>query len=247
MRRLRGVAGLILAVLPVMASVAAAQSVRPVIVEYRESARSRFELVNDSLFPMNVTLDVRTFSISETGEAAFGPLDPSVHLRLSGMSFHIPPRQSRWVFYEATTDHAPAWFTIYATFARAVKGKGMDIQVELPHTVYLLQKEPLRQEDVAVSVQSFDPVGRHGVVLLENRGDRLGRVLDARVVQKGDDILLGGFPLLPESRRLVAFDWTGTAPPTAATFEFKGFRAGRDFVTNMAIHDATDLDHPKAP
>ena len=95
----------------------AAQTVRPVIAEYSQKARGRFDLVNDTALPLNVVLEPKSFSISDEGSPTFRPLDKSIHLKLSQMSFRIPPKQTYYVFYEATADTYPAWFVIYATLA----------------------------------------------------------------------------------------------------------------------------------
>lgn len=94
-----------------------AQAVRPVIAEYIEKARGRFDLVNDSILPLNVVLEAKSFSVAEDGSPAFRPLDKDIHLKLSQKSFRIPPRQTYYVFYEATAPQYPAWFVIYASFS----------------------------------------------------------------------------------------------------------------------------------
>src|SRR6476660_7671818 len=81
----------------------AAQSVSPPIAEYQERARSSFQLINSGIFPLNVVLEVRGFSVTERGEVQDATLDTSkVHVKLSAMSFRIPPRGTYTVFYEAT-------------------------------------------------------------------------------------------------------------------------------------------------
>src|SRR5258708_29831138 len=88
----------------------AAQTVRPVIVQYNGTARGKFELVNNTLQPMNVVIEPKSFTITEEGDGVYGPLAKDIHLKLSAMSLSIPPKQSRYVFYEATADSLPAWF-----------------------------------------------------------------------------------------------------------------------------------------
>src|SRR2546426_12604812 len=89
----------------------AAQSVSPPIAEYQERARSSFQLINSSIFPLNVVLEVRGFSVTEQGEVQDAPLDTSkVRVKLSAMSFRIPPRGIYTVFYEAAADSLPARF-----------------------------------------------------------------------------------------------------------------------------------------
>ena len=76
-------------------SSAMGQTVRPVIVEYQSAAKGKFELVNDSLTPLNVVLEPKSFTITDDGTGVYGPLDANIHLQLSAMSFRIPPKQSR--------------------------------------------------------------------------------------------------------------------------------------------------------
>ncbi len=85
-----------------------AQTVRPVIVEYKGSAKGKLELVNNSFQPTNVVIEPRSFTIKEDGDGIYGPLAKDIHLKLSSMSLRIPPKQSRYVFYEAKADSLPA-------------------------------------------------------------------------------------------------------------------------------------------
>src|ERR1035438_2338075 len=130
-----------------------AQTVRPVINELGNPAKGRVEYVNDSLTPLNVVLEPKSFTVSETGEISYRPLDPSIHLKLSTTSFRIQPQQTYYVFYEATSPQSPAWFVIYA----AISGypfrtaQGMNVRLELPHTVYLLPKKSVEKLDVHIA------------------------------------------------------------------------------------------------
>src|SRR6266540_31303 len=137
---------------------AAAQTVRPVIMEYQGSARGQVDYVNDSFQPVNVILEARSFQVSETGEISYAPLPASIHLRLSAMSFRIPPKQTYTVYYDAKADAMPAWFVLYADFAPAHDREqtGMTVHIRLPHTVYLLPpKGELKKSDLAVQLAEF--------------------------------------------------------------------------------------------
>jgi len=129
----------------------AAQSISPPIAEYQERARSSFQLRNASIFPLTVVLEVRGFRISEAGDVIDVPLDTSrIHVKLSEMSFRLPPKGSRTVFYEAVSDSVPAWFTILSAMTGARTENGLNVRILLPHVVYLNQKQPLRKEEVAI-------------------------------------------------------------------------------------------------
>lgn len=192
---------------------ARAQTIRPVIAEYTEKAQGRFDLVNESLVPLNVVLEAKSFSLAEDGSPTFRPLDKEMHLKLSAMSFRIPPQQTYYVFYEATADWYPAWFTVYARFAGLPQQSGLTIQVELPHTVYLLQKQPLEKSAVQLRVAEFVKDSKRVRVELENGSDRLGRVLQAEVIGNRARAAHPGFPLMPRSRRRFEIAWDQAEPP----------------------------------
>jgi len=201
-----------------------AQSVRPAVVEYAGAARGKFELTNETVFPLTVVLEARGFRVEPSGELFDERFDTSkVRLRLSAMSFRIPPLQSYTVFYEASATQLPAWFQIIGAMSGAKTASGLNVRIELPHVVYLLQKEPLRRADVAVRSFAFDSVGRRATVELENTGDALGRVLASQVDAAGHQgVPGGGFPLFPRSRRRVEFPWSG-GEPERLLLRFSGF------------------------
>jgi hypothetical protein len=193
-----------------------AQSVSPPIAEYQEKARSSFQLRNASIFPITVVLEVRGFEITEHGDVIDTQLDTSkIHVKLSEMSFRLPPRGSRTVFYEASGDTLPAWFNILSAMSGARTETGLNVRILLPHIVYLNQKQPLRKEDVVIQRLEFDGTARKARLRLENIGPRLGRVYQLSVGDgRSSSQPAGGFPLLPHRRRSVEVDWPGDTPPT---------------------------------
>ena len=200
-----------------------AQTVRPVIVQYYGAARGRFELVNNGLQPLNVILEPMSFTVTEGGDGAYGPLAANIHLKLSAMSFRIPPRQSRLVFYEARPDKLPAWFVIRNVFGGRGRRPGIDVQVDIPHTVYLLQKQPLEKQDVSVESSTY-LTGQHRVViLLANKSSKLGRVLEWQIGSKRAKASNAGFPLLPQSRRRLEVKWNSPDPPDTFWVRFERF------------------------
>jgi hypothetical protein len=202
----------------------AAQTIRPVVVQYvGNRVKAKFELVNDTLFPLNVILEPKSFDVTETGEAVYRPLDPSIHLRLSAMSLRIPAKQSRFIFFEATVDSLPSWFVIPCTFAGMPKHGGLDIEVELPHTVYMLQKQPLRREDVQIPTAVYSPAEKGILVEVENTSPGLGRVLSAEAIAKGQKRIQPSFPLLPHGVRQFVIPWDLPDPPEKLILHFNGF------------------------
>jgi hypothetical protein len=208
-----------------VASPLAGQSVSPPIAEYQERARSSFQLHNGSLFPLTVVLEVRGFKVTDEGEVVDLALDTSrVHVKLSAMSFRIPPRGSYRVFYEATGDSLPAWFNILSAMSGARTESGLNVRLLLPHVVYLNQKHPLKKNEVAIRALEFDPGSKKARIQLENLGPRLGRVLQVNVTDgRSTGGPSGGFPLFPGRRRWTEVSWDAATPPNRLTVRFARF------------------------
>ncbi len=205
---------------------AAAQTVRPVLMEYQGSARGQVEYVNDSFQPLNVILEAKSFHVSETGELSYGPMPASIHLKLSAMSFRIPPKQSYVVYYDAKADAMPAWFVLYADFAPAHDREqtGMTVHIRLPHTVYLLPpKGELKKSDLAVQLAEFRASDRKMVVEVSNSGPNFGRVLSVDATGRGETANLNGFPVFPNSKRRVEMEWKGDVPPEKLVLKLEKF------------------------
>jgi len=202
-----------------------AQTVRPAVVEYSEQARGKFELVNETLFPLTVVIEPRGFHVEPNGELIEEPLDSTkMHVKISAMSFRIPPRETYTVFYEATAKSFPAWFLISSTLTGARTQTGLNVRIELPHVVYMLQPEPLRKTDVAIRTFEFDSVTKRARVELENIGTSLGRVLSSEVSIGGKKPIPGGaFPLFPHSHRSLEIPWDGDTPPERLILRFATF------------------------
>jgi hypothetical protein len=200
-----------------------AQTVRPVIVEYKGAAKGKLELVNNGFQPANVVIEPRSFTITEDGDGVYGPLAKDIHLKLSAMTLRIPPKQSRYVFYEAKADTLPAWFVIYSVFAGPVQQTGLNIQLDLPHTVYLLQQEPLERPDVRVESLDYQPDKHRVVIVIANQSEKLGRALEWQVASRGTKAGGPGFPLLPQSRRQLEVAWNAVDAPDTFSVHFEHF------------------------
>jgi hypothetical protein len=207
------------------AAVVPAQTVRPAVVEYQGQGRGRFELVNQTLYPLTVVLEPRGFRVAEDGTLADLPFDSAqVELHLSAMSFRIPPLGTHTVFYEARARTHPAWFMVLASMTGARTDAGLNVRLELPHVVYLLQKEPLQKEAVTVRAFAFDSAARQAVLELENSSPSLGRVVGSELSAGGKrGTPFGGFPLFPRSRRRVTVPWEGAESPDRLLLRFAHF------------------------
>jgi hypothetical protein len=209
---------------------AMAQTVRPVISELGNPAKGRVEYVNDSLTPLNVVLEPKSFTVSEKGEINYRPLDPDIHLKLSATSFRIQPKQTYYVFYEASAPPSPKWFVIYASFSGFAfrTAQGMNVRLQLPHTVYLLPKQRTEKADVRVVRAELDESENKVLLEVENTGDKFGRVLQTQLgnVRKKEEA--PGFPIFPHSKRILEIPLdakTGRdTPPTEVNLQFENFK-----------------------
>lgn len=207
-----------------------AQTVRPVVDENivkgpGKKASGRIEYVNDSLQSLNVVLDSRSFTVSDTGDISYQPLDNRIHVKFSATSFRIPPKQSYFVFYEAWADAVPSWFVVYATFSGFSQKtrEGLSLQVLLPHTIYLLPKQSLRKEELQVKIAEYHPQDRKVVVRVENTGSAFGRVLYADVTSAKDKATSNGFPVFPHREREVEIPWEADDTPAKLVLYLERF------------------------
>jgi hypothetical protein len=214
----------------VISAAAAAQTVRPVINELGNPAKGRVEYVNDGLTPLNVVLEARSFTVSEKGDISYRPLDPDIHLKLSATSFRIQPQQTYYVFYEASAPPSPKWFVIYASFTGFSfrTAQGMNVRLQLPHTVYLLPRQRADKSDVRVLRAELNAAENKVLVEVENTGDNFGRVLQTQLANGRKKEEAPGFPIFPHSRRIleVPLDPKAAADsvPTEVSFQFDNFK-----------------------
>jgi hypothetical protein len=205
---------------------AIAQTVRPVISELGNPAKGRVEYVNDSLTPLNVVLEAKSFTVSEKGELNYRQLDPNIHLKLSATSFRIQPKQTYYVFYEASSQPSPSWFVIYASFSGFPfrTAQGMNVRLQLPHTVYLLPKQRTEKADVRVVRAEFDSVDNKVILEVENTGDNFGRVLQTQLASGKKKQEAPGFPIFPHSKRILEVPLDANTVPTEVSLQFENFK-----------------------
>lgn len=202
---------------------ARAQTISPVVVEYQEKGEGKIELTNSSLRPLVVILEPKSFNIAPDGTGIYRPLDASIHVELSTMSVRLLPKQSYTVFYKASADRLPAWFTIYAAFSSPQRAPGLSLRILLPHTVYLCQKEPLQKDAIALSNVFFDEEAKRVTFDIENRGADYGRVRSGTASGGHDSSDVGGFALLPGGMRHVVIPWSGHEDPQQLKLHFDSF------------------------
>ena len=210
---------------PFMGNVRAhAQTISPIIVEYHQKGSGKILLTNDTLTPLMVVLQPESFSISPDGKAVYRPLDPGIHVELSTTSLRLMPRQQYYVFYKTSADSLPAWYTIYATFSPAQAARGLTVRIMLPHTVYLLQKQPLAKTDVQAGPATYDPAKKLVVFDVENVSKAYGRMREGSVQAGRESAPIDGFPLLPGEPRHLESPWTGRNTPQSIDLHFDRFQ-----------------------
>jgi hypothetical protein len=217
--------GLLFSLTMLACTSARAQTVRPLIAELGNPGKGRVEYVNDSDTPLNVVLSAKCFTVSETGEISYRPLDPNIHVKLSSTSFRIQPHDSYFAFYEAKADSSIGWFVIYASFSgfpfRAQNG--MNVRLELPHTVYLLPKESIDKSQVKITRAEFEPEGRTVLIEVENAGDYFGRAMQTVIMGAHKKVEGPGFPVFPHSKRRIEVP-VGDTNAEAVMVDFQRFK-----------------------
>jgi hypothetical protein len=203
-----------------------AQTIRPVITEYTAKvAKGSVELVNPSAIPLSVVMEPKSFTVSETGEIAYRPLDKSIQVKLSAMSFQIPPQQSYFLFYEARADALPAWFVLYANIGGFRKSDtGMNIRLDLPHTVYILPKQSAGKGDLSIQYIGVSPDKAHLQFRITNTGPWFGRALQTQLRSKSGTIQGSGFPIFPNAKRIVEISCKGNQTGAVYGIRLKNLR-----------------------
>ena len=217
-----------------------AQTVRPlidenIVQERDKKGKGKIEYVNDTLEPLTVTLDTQSFTVSDTGAISYRPLDSSIHIKLSASSFRILPKQTYLVFYEATADSIPSWFVVYATFAgyKERTAEGLKIHLLLPHTIYLLPKQEVKKEELAIKTAKYDPATKVVKVRVENIGPVFCRVLEAKVTSSQDESSSNGFPVFPHSEREVEIPWSSKEDPKKLTLQLQPFHLDQSIESTL--------------
>jgi hypothetical protein len=200
-----------------------AQTVSPIIVEYKEKGEGKLELTNNTLSPLIVVLQPQSFSIDPDGTAKYRPLDSNIHVDLSTTSVRLEPKQNYYIFYKTHADSLPAWYTIYATFSSVQRGPGLNLRIMLPHTVYLYQKQSLQKDDVHIGQATYAPDKKLVVIDLENISKAYGRMREGSIHGSKDSEPVSGFPLLPGNPRHLEIPWTGKNDPDSISLHFDRF------------------------
>jgi P pilus assembly chaperone PapD len=200
-----------------------AQTIAPVVVEYKGKASGRFQITNNGLTPMAVVLEPESFGVGLDGRPIYRPLDPTIHIDLSTMSFQIGPKQSYLVFYKAHADVLPAWFTLYSILTSPQPENGLKLRIMLPHTVYLYQPKPINKAAIHIQQAVYRMQSNTIVCDLENTSPALVRVQEIRASGGKESAEVNGFPLLPNGKRHLEIPWKQKTPPSYLILRFPHF------------------------
>jgi hypothetical protein len=199
-----------------------AQSVQPAVVEYVTAADGKFDVSNDTLVPLVVTIQAKSFNITPQGDAQFSGLAPTIHLKLSETSVRLPPHGRRTIFYKASSDTYPAWFCIYSTFNGMPRRGTMNIAMDMPHTVYLRSREPVKKTNVLLENLHREGGELQGTV--RNVGANMLRIQSLQLsLANGKHADEGGFPLLPGGTRELHVALPAGSVPTRLRAKLDGF------------------------
>jgi len=211
-------------------SACAAQTIRPVLSEYRNKAEGRFEVVNDMFTATNVVLEAKGFTVDEGGAIKYVPLPPEIKLKLSDKSFRLAPKAKRTITYSATAAQMPAWFVIYADVAGAPvkKTSGLSVQVMLPHTVYILPDKDADRQELTIASATFDPATKTLALKVTSGSANFARVELTQVKTNDGTLEARGFPVFPKSTRRIEIQVAGDKVPQKVTLQFGKFELDAD-------------------
>jgi hypothetical protein len=224
--RVRYQIGILTVALAIVPKAVRCQTISPVISEYQGHADGSFEIRNDTLQPFTVVLKPMSFSVDSNGEPTYRPLDTDVNLDLSAKSFRVAPRRQYTVFYKASGAHTPTWFTIYASIISNARAGSMNVVIDLPHTVYLLDRETPSVNDIVFRPPAEkEGANRKVSVVVENKSPEFTRVSEIEVTSATDKQIYPGFAFFPGQSRVLQLDWTKPEPPKNIELRFKKFSA----------------------
>jgi hypothetical protein len=117
------------------APVAHSQTVSPVSVEYKKTARGILTATNNGITPLVVVLEPASIGRVQ-GKPTVSKLSTDVHLDISEMSFRLPPKSSHTVSYKATCD-TNCGFAIFARFSGLHTTEGITLALHIPTLVFI--------------------------------------------------------------------------------------------------------------
>jgi hypothetical protein len=186
---------------------ACAQSLAPFRSEYRKQAKGLLTLINDKDVPVRVTLKPQSFTSDENGHLKLLPLDDNVNLVLAQTSLRIPPKETRYVAYEAKPKSPPAWLVIYATFTP--EAEGIVVGTSIPHFAYITAGDPKPGEVEMTAEYSNSKKLLH--ITFTSHSQQLAHV-ESIETTGGTKKDLGSLSVLPGKSTVIEVKMQGTPP-----------------------------------
>ncbi len=184
-----------------------AQGLVPFRSEYHKQAKGLLTLINDKDVPVRVTLRPQSFTSDENGHLKMLPLDPNINLVLAQTTLRIPPKETRYVAYEAKPKSLPAWFVIYGTFMPETDG--LVVGTSVPHFAYITAGDPKPGEITLAA--TYDKTKQMLHLTFTSHSQQLAHV-DSIETSGGTKKDLGSLSVLPGKTTVIEARIQG-APP----------------------------------
>jgi hypothetical protein len=172
-------------------------------------ATGTLQAVNQTLMPIAVTLELKGFTLDETGHMTATELDTTkVRVALDSTSARVPP-QSNHTFAVSVDVTEPAAFYILSCNGQARhQDNGVQVKTCVAETVYVVM-EPLRKTDVTAAWTDAH------TLLVTNTSEHAGRA-EYNTAGKAQ---LPDFTLMPHASRILHVDES----TQGATLRFEKF------------------------
>lgn len=120
---------------------ATGQTIAPLTAEFGKKADGYFTVTNNTLSPVVVTVEARSFDADADGRQVFRPLDPGIHVKLDSTSARIGAKSPHIFSYRVECDSRPCRVSFVTRMTAGRTAEGMEVALHLPHTVYVCDKE----------------------------------------------------------------------------------------------------------
>ena len=108
---------------------------------------------------------------------------------------------------------------------------GLNVQLELPHIVYVLPKEHWKASDIRVEPVELNQPAHTLIVTVENRSSSFGRIGGLEIRGATHKVQGPGFPLFPGGRRRLELQWDADEAPDAVVVKSQDFSFERKLGT----------------
>jgi hypothetical protein len=121
-------------VILLLAGMAFAQTVSPVISECGLRCRGSFSVHNNGTLPLLTTIDVHSFKV-ENGKTILLPLDNGTKIEIDSTSVRLSPLGDHEFFYKVFCDVEPCLTQFVASF-QTKQHDGINVVTHIPHVIY---------------------------------------------------------------------------------------------------------------